>query len=100
MFIMALVSASGSQSRDVDGAGRVQGSRPSLIASSAIGGLLLLATWQMGPYPQAGVGIAMGAQEMRTILFYWDSNLDQAIRQIPAGMHTGSMYYLNNNDRS
>ena len=39
----------------------MQGSRPSLIASSAIGGLLLMATWQMGPYPQAGIGIAMGA---------------------------------------
>ena len=40
----------------------MQGLRSSLVTSSAIGGLLLMATWQVGPCPQAGVGIAMGAQ--------------------------------------
>ena len=40
----------------------MQGSRSSLVTCSAIGALLLMATWQMGPCPQAGMGIAMGAQ--------------------------------------
>lgn len=46
-----------------------KGSRPSLIASSAVATCLLAAVWQMGVYQQAGMGIAMG--ERRHCLPEW-----------------------------
>jgi uncharacterized membrane protein (UPF0136 family) len=36
-----------------------KGSKASLYASSAVGFALLAAVWQMGTYPQAGIGIAL-----------------------------------------
>lgn len=61
-----------------------KGSRPSLIASSVISSLLLVAAWQMGSHPGAGLGIGIATTTILTGFMakrYWRTR-----KFMPSGM--------------
>lgn len=61
-----------------------KGSKPSLIASSVISSLLLVAAWQMGSHPGAGLGIGIATTTVLTGFMakrYWRTR-----KFMPSGM--------------